>query len=526
MSELTPSPSERSYDYIVIGSGPAGATLAAQLSHSSTSDNSRRRSVLVIEAGSPHRGPLSSTPAFYPRSFGSRIDWNYLTTPQKHLAKRSLKWPAGKVLGGSSAINAMIRIEPSDACLQTLHSACGPTWSVESSKSLFDRLRNEPLSSLGPQSPWITLHPNTAQIHRRAIEYGFGSLNPWIQATPTIWPTIAPYLRFAAKGRRRRILSESRSQPIPILSNAMAKRLIIDSDRVVGVIVQSQDDEFEVLAAKEVILCCGAIETPRLLFQSGIGPRTELAQAGLECRYPHDRIGSGLQDHLVYPLVFQLRKGVPFAWPFDRVDRRRYIEDQGGPKSSNLAELGAWIDPLGIPSEQFQWHITPTHYLAYPKIPNAQPCVSIGVTQSHPRSVGSVLPDPSNRSLVRIDPNYLSEPEDRAAFLRAIHWTREFFHRAPWQDLFEEELMPGPKRTSDEALLAHLERFATTLYHYTGTCAMGLDPQAPVDPDFRLRGIDRLRVCDASVFPAIPGSNPQTTIMMMAMRLAALLLEK
>ncbi|MCE2784923.1 MAG: GMC family oxidoreductase N-terminal domain-containing protein, partial [Pirellula sp.] len=109
MSKLNPSPSERSYDYIVIGSGPAGATLAAQLSNSRASSNSHRRSVLVIEAGSPHRGPLSSIPAFYPRSFGSRIDWNYLTTPQTHLAKRSLKWPAGKVLGGSSAINAMIR---------------------------------------------------------------------------------------------------------------------------------------------------------------------------------------------------------------------------------------------------------------------------------------------------------------------------------------------------------------------------------------------------------------------------------
>ena len=526
MSKLNPSPSERSYDYIVIGSGPAGATLAAQLSHSHASGNPHRRSVLVIEAGSPHRGPLSSTPALYPLSFGSRIDWNYLTTPQTHLAKRSLKWPAGKVLGGSSAINAMIRIEPSDACLQTLHTACGPTWSVESSKSLFDRLRNELHSSLGPPSSLITLHPNTAQVHRRAIENSFGSLNPWIQATPTNRPLIAPYLRFTAQGRRRRIVSQSDSQPIPILSNAMAKRLILDSDRVVGVMVQSQGDEFEVLAAKEVILCCGAIETPRLLFQSGIGPRTELAQAGLECRYPHERIGSGLQDHLVYPLVFRLRNGIPFAWPFDRVDRRRYIEDQGGPKSSNLAELGAWIDPLGMPSEQFQWHITPTHYLAYPKIPNAQPCVSIGVTQSHPQSVGSVLPGPSNGSLVRIDPNYLSEPDDRTAFQRAIHWSREFFHRAPWQDLFEEELMPGEKRASDQAVLAHIERFATTLYHYTGTCAMGLDRQAPVDPEFRLRGIERLRVCDASVFPAIPGSNPQTIIMMMAMRLAALLLEE
>jgi choline dehydrogenase len=127
---------------------------------------------------------------------------------------------------------------------------------------------------------------------------------------------------------------------------------------------------------------------------------------------------------------------------------------------------------------------------------------------------------------VLIDPNYLSVPDDRTAFQRAIHWSREFFHRASWQDLFEEELMPGPKRASDEALLAHIERFATTLYHYTGTCAMGLDRQAPVDPEFRLRGIERLRVCDASVFPVIPGSNPQTTIMMMAMRLAALLLEE
>jgi len=201
--------------------------------------------------------------------------------------------------------------------------------------------------------------------------------------------------------------------------------------------------------------------------------------------------------------------------------------------SSNLAELGAFTVPTDTLQETFQWHITPTHYLAYPNIPVPYPCVSIGITQCKPTSSGAMIPLPATkggecnqRSIpLRIDPGYLSDNRDKQAYFKAIQLTREFFHRDIWNDLLEEEIAPGPKRVTSESLASHFERFATTLYHYSGTCQMGIDPRAPVDPRFKLRGIEGLRICDASVFPEILGCNPQTTIMMLAMRLGDWLLE-
>jgi choline dehydrogenase-like flavoprotein len=290
----------------------------------------------------------------------------------------------------------------------------------------------------------------------------------------------------------------------------------------------------EIRARKQVILCSGAIQTPRVLFQSGIGPPDRLEQAGIECRHPHERVGVGLQDHLVYPLVYRLREGQAFSWPFGPVDRLRYVENGQGPKSSNLAELGAFFDPANSGVYAIQWHVTPTHYLAYPNVPVGYPCISVGVTQCKPRSVGVVVPVAAERSMagesgqiaVQIDPGYLSDPWDWDAYLQAIQWSREFFERSDWNAWIEEEIAPGPKRIGFDSLGHHVSRFATTLYHYSGSCSMGRDPEYPVDPRFKLRGIDGLRVCDASVFPRILGCNPQTTIMMLAMRLGDWLVEE
>lgn len=527
MRTVTPSRLQQTYDYLIVGSGPAGLTLAQALQPAGR--------VLVLEAGTPHRGPLSMTPAYYPRSFGSRIDWNYQTAPQSELANRKIAWPSGKTLGGSSAINAMIRIEPADHCLQELQTACGSDWLIESSRSFFQELRRIWQGS-APE-----LHPNTSALLEIAIANSVGSRN-------AIWRpshTISPYLRMQAHGRRRIVdrLTSSRNQnatsqnSFDALTSATVKRVLLESDRVTGLLADVEGEEFQLRANKQVILCCGAIETPRLLFQSGIGPKEPLARAGLSCTHPSERIGSGLQDHLVYPLVFSLRDGQSFSFPFAHQDRLRYLQGGLGPKSSNLAELGAFIDPDGNPRNSFQWHITPTHYLAYPRISIPHPCISIGITQSKPQSTGTILPeriDPmgftrscdSGRVALLIDPRYLSESDDWEAFKRAIDWSREFFHQPLWQVLLDEELAPGLKRSSDESLRNHFERFATTLYHYSGSCAMGLDPSAPVDPRFTLRGIDGLRICDASVFPSILGCNPQTTIMMLAMRLASWLIEE
>lgn len=513
MGRITTSQLEQSYDYLIVGSGPAGSILARQLHP--------HRRVLVLEAGDAHRGPLSHVPAFYPRSFGSRLDWGSQTEPQKNLADRRLRWPSGRVLGGSSSINAMIRIEPADECLLELQMTCGPDWSCDSVRASFHRLGSFWEGTL-PE-----LHPNTFTLHEQAILSGLGSRDP------LSFPRsgISPYLRMQSEGRRRSVCELF---PSDVLSNAFVRKLIIRNDRVVGLEAIVGNEVVKLKADQQVILCCGAIQTPRLLFQSGIGPSEALEKAGLVCTHPVDRIGVGLQDHLVYPMVFRLRQGRAFSWPFDRSQRWRYVQDRRGDKSSNLAELGAFIDPTGTSANSFQWHITPTHYLSYPGVLVHEPCVSVGITQSKPRSIGRILPAALRMSKaggsaevsLAIDPQYLSNTEDWDDYLRAIRWTREYFSNPIWQEIIEQEVAPGLKRDSDDSIRSHFARFATTLYHYSGSCSMGKEPGAPADSRFRLRGIEGLRICDASVFPKILGCNPQTTIMMFAMRLADWLIEE
>lgn len=513
MNVVTPSSLGSNYDYIIVGSGPAGSILASQLQHVGR--------VLVLEAGSIHQGPYSHTPALYPQSFGSRIDWNYQTTPQSKLADRRLNWPSGKTLGGSSAINAMIRIEPALSCLQQLENHCGPDWATAASLKGLERLRSLWQGTL-PE-----LHPNTQSLLEVAVAQGTGSA----QGHVSPGSKIAPYVRMQVAGRRQ---SSSPLIECDVLPNALANKLLIELDKVTGLCVYVDETPLVLRANKQIILCCGAIQTPRLLFQSGIGPCDSLGDAGLGCIHRAQRIGVGLQDRLIYPLVFKLRKGPAFSWPFSDEDRWRYAQEGKGPKSSNLAELGAFSDPLDPSPDAFQWHITPTHYLAYPNIPIGYPCISVGVTQCKPSSTGSISPLPydkagkvnPNQIPMRIDPGYGSDDGDLQAYLKAIESTREFFHRETWKDLFEEEISPGPKRVTSESVSKHFAKFATTLYHYCGTCQMGLDPSAPVDSRFRLRGIDGLRICDASVFPRILGCNPQTTLMMLAMRLGDWLLEE
>ena len=512
MRIVTPGSLSNNYDYLIVGSGPAGSMLASQLQHVGR--------VLVLEAGSIHQGRFSHTPALYPRSFATRIDWNYQTTPQPHLAHRKFSWPSGKTIGGSSAINAMIRIEPALACLKQLEHHCGSDWSIGSILKTFDRLR-----SLW-QGTTPELHANTSSLLARAIAQGVGTSEGL--ATPG-WK-ISPYVRMQSGGKRQSI----RKRLIcDVMADATVSKLVIESDRVTGLLVDVEGTQIALRANQQIILCCGAIQTPRLLFQSGIGPSDSLGDAGLVCTHRVERIGVGLQDHLVYPLVFRLRNGQAFSLPFSRDDRLRYVREGKGPMSSNLAELGAFTVPTDTLQETFQWHITPTHYLAYPNIPVPYPCVSIGITQCKPTSSGAMIPLPATkggecnqRSIpLRIDPGYLSDNRDKQAYFKAIQLTREFFHRDIWNDLLEEEIAPGPKRVTSESLASHFERFATTLYHYSGTCQMGIDSKAPVDPRFKLRGIEGLRICDASVFPEILGCNPQTTIMMLAMRLGDWLLE-
>lgn len=554
-------------DYIIIGSGAAGSILAGALA-------SVDYRLLVIEAGPTACSPNLKVPSRYPFAFGSRWDWCHRTVPQTGLASRRIPLPSGKMLGGSTGINAMIFIEPASDLWDHWAATAGARWSQSEIAPCLDRFRDwlsaashtmgkpsvdegaqmESLPSTPPLSPWMDAVLGAAKRDGWTAMQLAGSPSE-SRGFGKAMPGIDRYRRMQRRGRRvsawnlasqLQSSSQLRSGYVYSLPNTTAHRILFDQQRAIGAAVQSLDGEsIDLFAKRGVIVCAGALHTPKLLLQSGIGPRDWLESLRLDVRRESPHLGGNLQDHLVFPIVYESRMattddGGGIVGQRRRNDRLQYVRHRSGPLASNLAELGAFVD-CGQPSSQrvqasatpdFQWHITPTHYLEYPNGKSEQGAISIGLTHMRPLSRGRMHLDFDAIASARdgevhlqIDPRYLHASEEIEAWTRAIGWARQFFEGDAWREVLGPEVLPGRKRATADALELALRRLASTLYHYCGTCSMGTDQDATLDPAMRVRGFEQLWVCDASAMPVIPNCNPQATIMMMAHRLACELID-
>ncbi|MEI8210703.1 MAG: GMC family oxidoreductase [Planctomycetota bacterium] len=540
----------KTYDYIVVGSGAAGSILASLIV------SKQLGSVLLIEAGAMPTSRRLKIPSQYPLAFGTSWDWCHQTSPQSGLAGRRLSLPSGKALGGSTAINAMIYIEPPSEDWNRWSQSAGTRWSpkevapyFEQNRRYLDQLHSitdEP-NSIGPLPSQPELHPVTHRFFHVAIENG------WVSSTGSReesdrtprQPVLHPFLRLQSAGRRvstwamlQRRLRKSNSSKLPtfhVLTDTIVNRVACRNNGARSVVFKESGEQITIDAERGIILCAGALSTPRLLLQSGIGPVEWLKDFGIPLQQEAPTLGQNLQDHLIFPMIFQCVSGPAMNGNWTRDDRVQYVQSRSGPLASNLAELGGAFDSTSDPysglctgtNSDFQWHITPTHYLDYPISKSDVPHVSIGLTRMRPSSRGSLRPamlrgqcEAGPSIAFEIDPGYLSAPDERDVWLKGIEWTRQFFSRAPWQQVLAKEILPGSKRSSPQASERSLRHLSTTLYHYAGTCAMGTDRSATVDPQLRVRGVDRLWVCDASIMPSLTSCNPQATIMMLAHRLA------
>jgi len=545
------------FDYIIVGAGVAGCTLAAQIVARNLG------TVLLLDAGEPDRSYRLRVPAEYPTAFGTTWDWSFRTIPQAGLGNRSIPLPAGRALGGSSAINAMIYIEAPSSDFQEWTNLAGDRWSEQHCREAFSQVRN-----------WIgslTRNVSNRIVSTRDALHNGTACDAPLPAIPELHPTIQQvlqrlktrkqtaacyphgldrphagfdaYLRMEQNGRRisawkllqlaLRKTSRSGKQPCFCWHSTRVQSLEFDRDRVIGVRTAIDGAERVIQTHRGVILSAGAFGTPRILFASGIGSRDDLQAIDVPHRFELPRLGQNLQDHLVVPMVFRLSGGTNLSYPPSRDDRLTYLQNRTGPRASNLAELGGFFnstaDAASIASSRepfdFQWHITPTHYLEYPNLVSHAPHLSFGVTHVAPKSRGSVKPvrasDGSHQDVaLRIDPGYMSDPKDLSGWLTGISRTRELLQGDDWNDWIAEEKLPGTRRSDAKALELFVRRFATTIYHYAGTCSLGMTDRDALDEQFRLRGIDGLWVCDASAMPTLVRCNPQATIMMMAWRLA------
>lgn len=489
-------------DWIVVGGGSAGCVVASRLANAADPQLGR---IVLIEPPSTFAPPVDrERPANWLKLLGSSEDWNLGTSENAALAKRVLRWPRGRGLGGSSRINAMIWFPPTSSDLQNLIDASGNAWSLSELQQELENLTE----LVRPEQPaWQS---ESADRFLEAVSSSHHG---------TAWP----YLRLNRSGRRWNpagLLTPGLTNDRIEIQRATVNRLVHQGDRVIGVEIWNEYGTNQVLANKGVILCAGAIATPGILMRSGIGNREQLQQHNIDVRIESDQVGQGLQDHLIMPVVFQV-KSKPFPSQPSVRDIARWQTMGTGPLTSNLAECGGlFLD------DSVQLHVTPTHYLSYPT-PTDHAFMTIGVNASQPLSAGILeLQSKDPRVPLLIHPNYLGHGSDRETTIRGIRLARQLVTETSLSKWIVSEKLPGKKRHSDEDLGRAISRYTQTLYHPAGTLQFGASQSCVVSPGFAIRGLQQAWIVDASVLPGLTYGNPNATIMLLALQAAKKIIEQ
>tara|TARA_R110002049_G_scaffold4601_5_gene32044 strand:- start:69771 stop:71192 length:1422 start_codon:yes stop_codon:yes gene_type:complete len=460
--------------------------------------------VTLIESARQQRPRTDGhRPANWIRLLGGPEDWNLSTRPDPGIAGRTMRWPRGRGLGGSSRINAMIWIDPRPADLDRWVPASGDAWKSDELHRSAHHVRN----IVRPERPtWIS---ESSKRFLAAAENGDGG------------QTMA-YERVNRNGRRwypSSLLEQVPEDRLRIVTGTV-DRIVFDGDRATGVVVESGSATETVVCEKQVILSAGAIASPTILMRSGIGPSEILADHSIRMRIDSPGVGENLCDHLIMPVVFALpdRQRFPSQWTSRQVARWQTVRT--GPLASNLAECGGLFA-----DNQIQIHVTPTHYLTYPS-DRAAAAMTIGVNATHPKSRGRLQIDSSRPDdPPRIDPMYLSNLDDLETTVAGVRLAREIASRTALADWIGDEILPGAKRCDDRTIAKSIARYSQTLYHPCGTCAMGIDQRSVVDARLSVKGTENLSVVDASVLPQVTTCNPNAAVMTIAHHFAERLLD-
>lgn len=535
-----------SYDYVIVGGGSAGCVLANRLSADG------RNSVCLVEAGPTDRNPLIRMPlGIIPLVRGWFCNWKFWSEPQAHLCGRRLYQPRGKVLGGSSAINATVytRGHPSDydhwAALgcegwsyrdvlpyfiksETFEPSCSdadrPFHGANGPLNVSERRHDNPLSKAFVRAAVQAGHQQNRDFNG-ARQEGVGMFHVF-QKGGQRHSNARAYLAPAA-GRTN----------LTVLTATHATRVLFQGSTAVGVRVLRKGRYQDLRATKEVILSAGTFQSPQLLMLSGIGPGEELGRHGIEVLKELPGVGANLQDHLdvIVETRARSRVGVSFvpgAWPRLLLGWMNYVFRRKGEFTSNAAEAGGFFrssDEEAVPD--IQWHFLPA--------PNGQHGLDLsGVMTRYGYCLMSYDLRPASRGVVglnsadplappRIDPNYAAEARDVARLVQAIRETRRVLAQPALDAHRGVEIAPGAHLQSDEELADYVRRTAEIAYHPVGTCRMGPagDTSSVVDARLRVHGVQRLRVVDCSIMPTVPGSNTNAPATMIGEKGADMILE-
>lgn len=522
------------FTHVVVGAGSAGAVVAARL----TEDPSV--SVLLLEAGGPADADEVSIPAAFANLFKTRWDWNYQTAEQKQLQSRRTYWPRMKALGGCSSMNAMIYIRGNRADYDTWRDAYGATgWGFDDVLPAF--VRSEGNTRLG--GPF---HGHDGPLHVEDRRYTHPLTTAWVESAVTAGfkPTddfngaeqegAGLYQVTCRKGRRwstaKAYLEPAGGRPnLTVRTGALVERVVVEGGRAVGVAYQHGRSTYTAYVDGEVVLAGGTVNSPQLLMLSGIGPAAHLREVGVEVVVDLPGVGQNLHDHPVVPLVFRTRGTTDLMDHNNLVQFARAKATGTGPLVSNVAEGGGfWRSRDDLPAPDLQVHVAPTgfwdnglHEATARKVTVAPTLVSVA-------SRGSLrLRSTDPRWHPEIDPGYYDDPADLDAMTAGVRRMLETLATGPLAEHVAGPGLPTMEAWGDDPtdaqVVEHLRAYTQTLYHPVGTCAMGADERAVVDPQLRVRGVEGLRVADASVMPMVTRGNTNAPTIMIGERAADLL---
>jgi choline dehydrogenase len=520
------------YDYIIVGAGSAGCVLAARLSADSSV------SVLLLEAGQADDADEIHAPAALSRLFQTSYDWNYRTVPQHQAAGRTVYWPRGKVLGGSSSMNAMIYIRGHRRDFESWRADHGCTgWDYPDLMPYFLRAED---NSRGA-SPY---HGTGGPLSVTDLRYKSAACEAFIAAAREQGAAanddfngprqdgVGWYQVTQRDGRRcsaaAAYLHPAMSRPnLTVHTGALVTRVLIEGGRAVGVSYLRRGAEETAHAGAEVILSGGAVNSPQLLMLSGIGPADHLIEMGIDVRADSPGVGANLSDHPVLPVIWSTPRLRGLWERSGNAGALRWRLTHRGPLTSNVAESGGFAHSQpGLPAPDLQLHTLPAPYRDQGLADPAQRAMSVLVGLVDVASRGRIRlrsADPRHRPA--IDPGYLSDDGDARALAAGLKMAREFVTARPMGEICSSEIAPGAHVRSDDELMRYVRSSVVTLYHPVGTCAMGGEGRrsSVVDPELRVRGVAGLRVVDASVMPTVPRGNTNAPTIAIAERAADLI---
>lgn len=515
--------STQTYDYVVVGSGAAGAVVASRLSE----DAGTR--VLLLEAGSRDWNPLIHMPVGFTKLTSPSVNWGFETVPQPQLNNRELWYPQGRTLGGSTSINAMIYIRGQREDYETWASLGNDDWGYEQVLPFFRRAeRNERLGA--PYHGTEGAMNVTEQVQHNELSKAF------VRAAQELGvPFTADfngerqdgvgYYDVTQRNARRESVATAYLRParrrpnLTIRTHALATKVLVENGRAVGVRYTVKDVEHVARVDREVVLSGGAVNSPRLLLLSGIGPGAELAALGVPVVHDLPGVGKNYQDHMD---VYLTAETAPVSYnSSDRIDKAlsaglQYVLYRTGPVTACVCEAGMFVHSSDrVATPDIQMHALPAYVIDHGRQRVKGHGMTINTCNLRPKSVGSLTLRSADPAVPpAIDPAFLTDPYDWGISLEGFRWGREMLATKAFAPYVKREHMPGAGIRTDAEIREYVRQWAKTDYHPVGSCKMGSDDLAVVDQQLRVHGLEGLRVIDASIMPTLISGNTQAPSIM------------